>query len=173
MTRQNSTTLTELGPQEGDREALLGFYDRLRDRIARQLADRASWGGAAAEALMLVPDVFILLVRLTLDRSVPADTRRLLGGALAYFVLPVDLFPEMIVGAGGYLEDLVLAAVVLSQALGDDLEAHAERHWSGSGGVRRALSGVTRAAEELLGPGLGGRLERLLARRGFRRSATD
>ena len=53
-------------------------------------ADRKSHklGKPAVEALLLVPDVFVLLVRLMLDKDVPADTRTLIGGALAYFILP-------------------------------------------------------------------------------------
>ena len=49
-------------------------------------------------ALLLVPDVFILLVRLALDKDVPGSARAMIGGALAYFVLPFDLLPEAILG---------------------------------------------------------------------------
>ncbi len=147
---------------------LLSFYDQLRARVESTVARRGGrWGPQVASALLLVPDVFFLLARLTLDRSVPKETRRLLGGALAYFLLPLDLLPELVVGAGGYLEDLVLASVVLAQALGPELETHAARHWSGRGEVREALTAVARSAESLLGEGLYARLKRLLARRGF------
>ena len=92
---------------------LLSFYDRLRERIVRAVEKRRDARGGkltegAVRALLLVPDVFILLVRLALDKNVPGSTRALIGGALAYFVLPADLFPEMLLGGVGFMDDLVL-----------------------------------------------------------------
>ncbi len=146
---------------------LLSFYDRLRERIERAVSGGRT-GGAAAEALLLVPDVFIFLARLALDREVPAPSRRLIGGALVYFVVPFDLLPEAVLGAGGYLDDLVLACAVLAAAFGDDLAPWAEKHWSGSRRLREVLADVSRAADALLGEGLYRRLRGLLARRGIR-----
>ena len=42
---------------------------------------------------MLVPDVFILLWRLTTDRRVSGKDKVLVGSALAYFILPLDFMP--------------------------------------------------------------------------------
>jgi uncharacterized membrane protein YkvA (DUF1232 family) len=146
---------------------LLSFYDRLREKILHGVERKGGkYGEAAAEALLLVPDVFILLVRLALDKEVPRGTRALIGGALAYFVMPADLLPEAILGAGGYLEDLVLAAAVLSQAFGGELERYAHKHWSGSHELRKVLHDLTTTGHSLLGENLYARLKRLLARRG-------
>lgn len=158
----------ERSEPEAAEAGLLSFYDVLRRRVAAAIERGGGrWGETTAGALLLVPDVFVLLVRLTLDRQVPAETRRLVGGALTYFLLPVDLLPEMMLGPGGYLDDLVLACVVLAQALGPDLEHHAEKHWSGTRDLRQTLAQITRSAEALLGDGLFARLRRLLARRGL------
>jgi uncharacterized membrane protein YkvA (DUF1232 family) len=148
---------------------LLSFYDRLRERAVHAVEGR---GGRFAEgtvrALLLVPDVFILLVRLSLDKQVPGQARMLIGGALAYFVLPFDLLPEALVGIGGYVDDLVLATAVLAQAFGGELEPYARRHWSGSEDLRVVIRDVTYTAENLLGAKLYGRLKTLLAKRGIR-----
>jgi uncharacterized membrane protein YkvA (DUF1232 family) len=146
---------------------LLSTYDRLRRRML-ETADRKSHklGKPAVEALLLVPDVFVLLVRLALDRNVPGEARALIGGALAYFLLPFDLFPEGMVGGVGYLDDLVLATAVLSQALGGDLEPYARRYWNGDQELRVVLHDVSRSASTLLGRNLYDRLKHLLARRG-------
>ena len=54
---------------------LLSFYDRLRERILESVEERGGHlGSATVSALLLVPDVFMLLVRLSLDREVPART---------------------------------------------------------------------------------------------------
>lgn len=146
---------------------LLSFYDRLRARMLEAAGRRNQrYGPATVEAFLLVPDVFILLVRLALDPEVPGEARALVGGALAYFLLPFDLFPEAVVGAPGYLDDLVLAAAVLSQALGGELEPFARKHWNGDQELRQTLRDITQSGQVLLGRDLYRRLRRALARRG-------
>ncbi len=173
-------------PEEAERESarafatggrvpsrgLLSSYDRLRERIIASLEKRLDKRGGrmtegAVRALLLVPDVFILLVRLTLDKNVPGSTRAMIGGALAYFVLPADLLPEMLLGGAGYLDDLVLAAAVLSQAFSGDLEPYARKHWSGAEDLRVVLKDVSETAQSLLGEKLYDRLKRVMGRRGI------
>ena len=148
---------------------LLSFYDRLRERILHTVERRGGkLSEGAAKALLLVPDVFILLVRLMLDKSVPGSTRAMIGGALAYFILPADLLPEMILGGAGFMDDLVLATAVLSQAFGGDLEPYARRHWSGPEDLRVVLRDISQTAQSLLGQNLYDKLRRLMGRRGIR-----
>jgi uncharacterized membrane protein YkvA (DUF1232 family) len=146
---------------------LFSFYDRLREKILHGVEKHGGrYSEAVVEALILVPDVFILLVRLALDKEVPKGARAMIGGALAYFILPTDLLPEALLGAGGYLDDLVLAAAVLSQTFGGELEPYARKHWSGSHELGKVLGGITQTAHHLLGDRIYGRLQRLLARLG-------
>ena len=148
---------------------LLSFYDRLRDRVtvaARQRGGKA--GGSAAEALLIIPDVFILLARLSLDRDVPKESRRLIGGALLYFLLPLDLFPEVFTGPTGYLDDLVIACAALGAAFSRGLESRAERYWSGSRKLGSVLGDVFRTSDAILGADLNERVQQFLARRGIR-----
>ena len=148
---------------------LLSFYDRLREKILHSVEKR---GGKMSEnalkALLLVPDVFILLVRLMLDKNVPGSTRAMVGGALAYFILPADLLPEMILGGAGFLDDLILATAVLSQAFGGELEPYARRHWSGPEDLRVVLRDLSQTAQSLLGQNLYDRLRKLMGKRGIR-----
>jgi uncharacterized membrane protein YkvA (DUF1232 family) len=146
---------------------LLSFYDRLRARATKAARERGGRaGGGAAEALLLIPDIFFLLARLTLDADVPREKRRLIGGALLYFLLPVDLFPEVFTGPAGFLDDLVIACAVLGAAFSRDLEAQAERYWSGSRKLGSVLGDVFRTSDALLGADLNGRVNRFLERRG-------
>ncbi|HVT59061.1 MAG TPA: DUF1232 domain-containing protein [Thermoanaerobaculia bacterium] len=154
------------GAAEVPSPRLLGFYDRLRGRVLDVVERRAGkLPEDALKALLLVPDVFILLVRLTLDKEVPGKTRAMLGGALAYAVLSFDLLPRALLGPVGYLDDLVIAAAVLSQVWSGDLEPYARKHWSGPQDLRDVMHDVNRAAHSLLGANLYQRLKRLLARR--------
>jgi len=151
---------------------LLSFYDRLREKILELVEKRAGRPGGkltedAVRLLLLVPDVFILLVRLALDKEVPGSARAMIGGAIAYFILPFDLLPEAVLGPVGYLDDLVLAVAVLAQAFGGDLEPYARKHWSGSEDLRVVMHDVTKASRAVLGQSLYDRLRRLLSSRGI------
>jgi uncharacterized membrane protein YkvA (DUF1232 family) len=150
-----------------DESALLTFYDRLRGRIRSYLERRAPGLDArVVDALLAAPDFFVLLLRLSLDRNVPVESRRLIAGALAYFVLPVDLLPEALLGPAGYLDDVVFAATVIGHVMSDGLEPFVDRYWSGDRRVRQVLRDVSDSARSLLGGGLYGRLQRLLRQRG-------
>lgn len=155
--------------KEHEPAELLGFYDRLRERVLQAVERHGGrYSEATAEALLLVPDIFLLLTRLSLDRRVPPRARALIAGTLAYFVLPMDLLPEALLGPVGYLDDLVLAAAVLSQVFGGELESYARVHWSGKHELTKVLERITGSADALLGAGLYGRLRKLLARHGIR-----
>lgn len=163
--------LTSLSEQVAEDDlpstGLLSFYDRLRKRI-KKFGEKK--GGRltpkALNALLLIPDVFVLLMRLALDKNVPKESRALIGGALAYFVLPVDLVPEALAGPIGYSDDLFLALAVLSQAFGRDLEAYTAKYWNGSESLRVLTSDVLTAGHGLIGIDLHGRLKTVLADRG-------
>jgi uncharacterized membrane protein YkvA (DUF1232 family) len=156
-------------PAELASSGLLSFYDRLRARITGFAQRRAGKPGrGVVEVLLLAPDLFILLLRLVLDKRVPSAARHMILGALVYFLSPVDLLSEAFLGPAGFLEDVVLAAAVLSVALGSDLEAIAEGYWNGSERLRVVLRDVSEAAYNVLGHNLYMRLQRLLARRGIR-----
>lgn len=149
-------------------KGLLSFYDRLREKIIKAVEKR---GGRMTEgalrALLLVPDIFILLARLALDKNVPKPTRALIGGTLAYFILPFDLFPEGLLGGVGFMDDLVLATAVLAQSFSGDLEPYARKHWSGSEDLRVVIRDITETAHSLLGENLFEKVKRLLHRRGI------
>lgn len=163
-TFDEATLESDTGPSSG----LLSFYDRLRERIMDGVEERGGkLGPAAVRGLLVVPDVFILMVRLTMDREVPSSARAMIGGALAYFILPVDLLPEAVMGAGGYLDDLVLASAVLAQTFSGDLEPFARKHWSGKEDLRKVLADVAEAAQGLLGNNMYGRVKKLLDKRGI------
>ncbi|MCH9651126.1 MAG: DUF1232 domain-containing protein [Deltaproteobacteria bacterium] len=147
---------------------MLSFYDRLRRRLLGHVESRrGKLGQRTTRALLVVPDIFLLLLRLTLDRQVPQSTRALIGGALAYFVLPFDILPEAFVGPMGYIDDLVLAVAVLEDAFSKELEPFVRQHWSGSEELPQVLQDLSASGRWLVGDNIYGRLRRLLAKRGI------
>ncbi len=151
-------------PRPVNEPRMLAFYDRLRARI-RSTLGRGALTGRAADLLLLAPDVFMLMLRLSLDSRVPGSSRSLIGGALLYFVMPFDFFPEGILGVGGFVDDLALAAAVLAHVLSDELEPIAHSYWSGPGELRVVLRDVARGSEALLGERGYLRLRRLFGSR--------
>lgn len=174
---QESATPSRLSESTDDdlpSSGLLSFYDRLRDRMLGYVETK---GGRltpqVAEFFLLVPDIFVLLFRLARDNEVPKESRALIGGALAYFVLPFDIFPEAVVGPAGYADDLILAMTVLAHAFGRELEPFAEKYWSGSKTLRQTLRDVLIAGKGLLSTDLNERLRSLLASKGIDLDAVE
>ena len=127
------------------------FYDRLRGSIASYLERKGSAVGKAGEFLLLVPDVFILLWRLTTDRRVQGKHKVLLVSGLAYYISPIDFMPEAILGPIGYLDDLVFGVYILNKVLADTDISIVREHWSGSEDILDSIQRVLGAADGLVG----------------------
>jgi uncharacterized membrane protein YkvA (DUF1232 family) len=146
------------------RDRATRFYDRIRNTIQRYVDRKGALVGKTAGFLLLVPDVFILLWRLTTDSRVNGKDKVLLGSAVAYYVMPFDLIPEALVGPIGYLDDLVFGVYVLNKILGNVDASILREHWSGSDDVLDSIQNVLNAAESLVGPDLVGRIKKMMGK---------
>lgn len=63
------------------------------------------------------PNVVHLLVSLLNDETISFDAKKNLTLAAAYFVWPLDLLPEGIIGPIGYLDDILVAAYVFGMII--------------------------------------------------------
>lgn len=144
------------------RERATRFYDRIRASIHDFTERKGRVLGKTAEYLLLVPDIFILLWRLTTDARVHGRDKVLLGTAVAYFILPFDLIPEAIVGPIGYMDDLVFAVYVLNKILTSTEPSVLREHWSGSDDVLRVIQRILNAADELVATNISGRLKKMI-----------
>jgi uncharacterized membrane protein YkvA (DUF1232 family) len=96
---------------------------------------------AARAIVLFIPHCLVLFQGLARDRRVPARSRLLLAGLLAYLVMPFDLVPDFIPIAG-QLDDAILIVLVLRgllRAAGPDL---LREHWRGPEQSLNALLGV-------------------------------
>ena len=140
------------------------FYDRIRGAIRRYVERKGSALGKTADFLLLVPDVFILLWRLTTDPRVGAKDKVLLGSAVAYYIFPFDILPEALIGPMGFLDDLVFGVYVLNKIVTTTDAAIVREHWSGSEDVLRMIQRVLGAADMLIGTEVFGRIKKLAKR---------
>jgi uncharacterized membrane protein YkvA (DUF1232 family) len=151
-------------PEELPRDRATRFYDRIRTTIQRYIDGKGRVLGKTAEFLLLVPDVFILLWRLTTDSRVTGKDKILLGSAVAYYVMPFDLIPEALVGPVGYLDDLVFGVYVLNKILGNVDASIVREHWSGSEDVLESIQRVLNAADSLIGKDLVGKIKKMMGK---------
>jgi uncharacterized membrane protein YkvA (DUF1232 family) len=137
------------------------FYQQVRRKI-HALVDAKGSSVKYAEFLLAGPDLLHLMCRLALDARVPAAGKALLATAIAYFVSPIDLIPEALVGPTGYLDDIALAAIVLNRLIGADGGSIAKEHWAGSGDVLDLVRRILSMADKMVGAQAWAKLRQLV-----------
>ena len=112
--------------------------------------------------LLVAPDLFHLLCKLTLDKEVPAKEKAKLAIVIAYFVSPLDLIPEAVVGPVGYIDDIVLSAYVLNSIISKTNPEVVIKHWAGDQDVLEVIQEILKVADEMVGSGLWRKLKGLV-----------
>jgi len=146
------------------RDRATRFYDRIRSTIERYVEGKGAVLGKTAEFLLLVPDVFNLLWRLTTDGRVNGKDKVLLVSAVGYFVMPFDLIPEALLGPIGYMDDLVFGVYVLNKLVGSVDVSVLREHWSGSDDVLETIQKVLNAADSLVGKDLVTKIKKMMGK---------
>jgi uncharacterized membrane protein YkvA (DUF1232 family) len=133
------------------------YYLQLRDKVSKWFEKNADKKSEYANYILLVPDFFYLLVRLTLDNRIAAIDKAKFAGVIAYFFSPIDFLPEALLGPVGYLDDLVLACYVLNLYINQQDEAGkavVKELWPGDQDVLTTIQSVMQKADEWIGSGL-------------------
>lgn len=131
----------------------LDFYQKLRQKMQRWMSSPESKGNQYAEYLLSAPDLFHLMVKLTLDPDVPTKLKTQLGLAVAYFISPIDLLPEIIFGPIGLADDIAVAAFVLNNVMNQVDKSVIERHWAGDHDILILVKEIIEKADAMLGGG--------------------
>jgi len=95
--------------------------------------------------LRALPDVVRLVARLATDPVLPRAAKVALAAAVIYLMSPIDLIPDF-VPLVGYLDDALIAAVVLDGVLNFVDRGVVLRYWPGS---PASLEKLARAARLL------------------------
>ncbi len=132
------------------------FYKQLRSQIDEFLSKK---NFKYAELLLLAPDLFHLMVKLSLDSRVPREKKVKLIAAIAYFISPLDFIPEAILGPIGYMDDLAIAAYVLNDFINNQNMDILYEHWAGSGDILAQIQNILTVADHYLGQGLWQRMK--------------
>lgn len=88
-------------------EKFKDFYDTLINNLE-------SYNGEYASFIDYGPNLFRLLCNL-LDQDINQELRLKICGAIAYYVVPVDVIPEQIYGPYGYIDDIFMSVYALKE----------------------------------------------------------
>ena len=149
----------ELNPRE------LRLYDRLRATV---VARQPGLGSGLRDLLMLLPDLTVLLIRLTRDPRVPLAAKFIAGIGVAYILSPIDLLPEILLGPIGLIDDLFVVATAFSRLLKSVHPDIVREHWSGQGDALQVIHRVTSWADAQLTDRLPEAVRRLFKVKGAR-----
>ena len=139
------------------------FYRKLRGRIRKWLDGREKkhkW----AEILLLAPDLFHLLVCLLFDKDVPEREKTKILMAIAYFISPLDLLPELLLGPVAFVDDVAIACFVLNSLVKNVEPEVIERHWAGEDDLLEIVAVVVSHGDAWLGSGLFRRIKGFLGK---------
>ncbi len=142
------------------------FYIKLREKVTAWYGDKTENMPEYANYILLVPDFFYLLVKLTLDDRVPAIEKAKFAGVLAYVFSPIDFLPEAVFGPLGYLDDLVLACYGLNLYINKQEEANqavVSELWPGDQDVLTTIQSVLQKADKWIGSGVLEKLQSVYA----------
>jgi uncharacterized membrane protein YkvA (DUF1232 family) len=138
------------------------IYQKLRIKIREWASSKEGKENKYTDYLLFAPDLLHLLVKLSLDSRVEIKEKAKLGVAIAYFLSPVDLIPEIIIGPIGYVDDIALAAYVLNSVVNNTDQEIVKEHWAGDGDVLEIIQQIIKKADEMVGKGLWSKLKGLI-----------
>jgi len=133
------------------------FYIKLRGRIRTYLEKHRS---QYSDILFLGPDLFHLLVKLSMDQRIAIDKKLKFMAVIAYFITPLDFIPEFILGAIGYLDDIALSAYILNKFINETDSAIVREHWAGNQDILTVIKNILFTADHLIGSGLWRKIKR-------------
>jgi uncharacterized membrane protein YkvA (DUF1232 family) len=134
------------------------FYRKLRKTVKVWAGGEKGRANRYADLILAGPDLFVLMARLARDDRVSRSDKAKLAGAMAYFVNPLDLMPEMLLGPAGFVDDVALAALVLHDILEHVDPSLIREHWEGDVDVLELIRTILATADTMLGGQLWRRL---------------
>lgn len=136
------------------------FYRKIRNKMHKWLDSKEGKYHKFADVLMFAPDLFHLLCKLSLDSRVSTSNKAKLVGAIAYFISPVDLIPEVLLGPAGYVDDIAVAAYVLNGIVNDSDPEIVKDHWVGDEDVLKVIQQILQVSDNMVGSGLWNKLKK-------------
>lgn len=127
------------------------FYTKLRSKITDYVDSKSGKAGKFTPYILFAPDLFHLLVKSMFDDRLDAKSKTLIGSGILYFITPLDILPEGLVGPGGFIDDIIVASFVVNMLLNKFSPEVIEEHWAGNEKLLNVLKKVSETSDSLLG----------------------
>lgn len=127
------------------------FYHKLRKTVRIWAGGEKSRANRFADYILAGPDLFMLMVRLSRDERVSHEDKSKLAGAIAYFINPLDLVPELVLGPAGLVDDVALAGYVLHDVLEHTDPSLVREHWEGDVDILDLIRQILAVADTMVG----------------------
>jgi uncharacterized membrane protein YkvA (DUF1232 family) len=111
--------------------------------------ERRELRGRMSSFLLFLPNMVKLLGRLLKDARVPTAEKALFVAAIVYFLMPVDLIPDIFPFIG-QVDDIYVIALSLLRLVNRTDERVVREHWSGGGDIVSLADSIASIAPMLL-----------------------
>ncbi len=139
LNREESGKLEAFVYNKEDQEKHFRFYEKLRDKI-RDMAGKYH-DHPVLDYVLLLPDFFMLLLRLLKDKDVPVKDKTFILALVGYVILPVDFIPDFI-PVVGLMDDLLIVVYGLNAIIKDVGPEILNRHWSGKSSLLNTITNI-------------------------------
>ncbi|HKP70432.1 MAG TPA: YkvA family protein [Pyrinomonadaceae bacterium] len=118
-------------------------------KIKVKRSEKRAMRGRMGSFLMFLPNLARLLGRLLKDVRVPTAEKALFVAAIVYFVMPVDLIPDIFPFIG-QVDDIYVIALTLLRLVNRTDERIVREHWSGGGDIVSLADSIANIAPMFL-----------------------
>ncbi len=127
------------------------FYEKLRSKMKAFLDSKGGSASKFAPYLLFAPDLFHLLTKSMMDNRIDGKSKALIGSGILYFITPIDIMPEGLIGPGGFMDDIIVATFVVNMLLNKFSPSILEEHWVGDQKLLQSLQKISETSNGLLG----------------------
>lgn len=124
------------------KDNLKNFYDTLIENLD-------AYNGEYDSFIDFGPSLFKLLCDI-LEQDIPKDLRKDISGAIAYYVIPMDVIPEQLYGPHGYIDDVYITVYVLKRVANECGYDFIQKIWDKEEDVKNVIDDCESKALEVL-----------------------
>ena len=133
-----------------DEKKTLNYYDKLRNKVGDKIPTKKNADAFdIKDFLFLLPDFFMLITRVFIDKRVQKKHKVLLSCIIGYLVMPIDLLPDFI-PVIGYIDDFVIAVLGLDLLLKEIDHDIVISNWSGKENLIATICNIKEKIEKNL-----------------------
>tara|TARA_B100000700_G_scaffold21765_1_gene21113 strand:+ start:444 stop:884 length:441 start_codon:yes stop_codon:yes gene_type:complete len=138
------------------------FYKKIRKQINDWVNSNSNVSDKTVDFILMVPDFFYLLWKLSLDHRIAFEDKIKIGLLIGYFISPLDLFPELVFGPIGFLDDLIITAHLINSLM-NNYKPIIFSYWSqiSNQDLLKNIYDILSSIDELIGKALWNRLQNL------------